>query len=59
MMTTETTLSDAVNRLAAGEGQMRATIHITRKATGVTETHDLIFTPLPADEQAETHQQEP
>jgi hypothetical protein len=25
---------------------MRATIHIKRKATGVTETHEVVFTPV-------------
>jgi hypothetical protein len=40
--------------LTAKPAQVRMTIHITRKATGLTETHELIGVPVeeePAQEQ--------
>jgi hypothetical protein len=35
-----------VPNLQSKPAAMRATIHIKRKATGVTETHEVVFTPV-------------
>jgi len=59
MGSTDLPWPDAVNGLAAGEGQLRATIQIKRKATGEVETHELVFSSLTDDQQASTQQQEP
>jgi hypothetical protein len=39
--------------LKGQQGYMTATIHITRKATGKTETHSLILTPIESTEAKE------
>ena len=35
------------NNLQAGNATIRATVHITRKATGKTETYEIIGTDVP------------
>lgn len=39
------TLSDAIGHMKAQGGTLSATVTVTRKETGATETHQLIFTP--------------
>ena len=45
--------------LQSGHAVMRATIQITRKATGKVEEHELVFTPLPEEPQADQAQPQP
>lgn len=40
-------MSDGANKLSAQPGEMRATIQITRKATGKVETYEIIGHPDP------------
>ncbi len=35
---------EQVNALKGGEGELRMTVHVTRKATGLTETYELVGT---------------
>ena len=35
-----------MSEIKSQPGQIRAVIHITRKATGQTETHELVLTPM-------------
>jgi hypothetical protein len=36
------------NKLPAQPAVLRATVHVTRKATGKVETYEIVGTPLPA-----------
>lgn len=39
------TVADAIGQMQGQGGVLSATVTITRKETGATETHQLIFTP--------------
>ena len=43
-------MQDDTNNAAAQPAVLRMTIGITRKATGLTETYELVSDPLPLDE---------
>ena len=40
------TLEQALNRMQAQGGTLTATVTVTRAATGTTETHTLMMTPV-------------
>lgn len=46
-------MDDQPNTLQSGPGTLRAVIHITRAATGKTETHELVLTPIQDQKPAE------
>jgi len=50
-------MTDEQNEASAAPAAVQMTIHITRKATGLTETYELIGTPVP--EQAEQPAEQP
>ena len=49
----ETNMNEDTNEVAAQPAVLRMTIGITRKATGLTETYEVIGTPVADDEQPE------
>jgi hypothetical protein len=53
---TEEQSQPSQNTLASPPATLTATVQITRAATGKVETHELIFTPLPADQQSKEAQ---
>jgi hypothetical protein len=52
-------MSEEANTVEAAPAVLRMTIGITRKATGLTETYELVSEPLPVEEAkqiVESHQ---
>jgi hypothetical protein len=49
-------MADQPNTLQSAPGTLRAVIHVTRAATGKTETHELVLTPVEQQDQQPAEQ---